>query len=328
MKMIDRNSGRGCAWTMAALKLADTLLEDGILNQPIVRKENQKHGDIVCYFDSSGCYNRASNKWIAGRPENEELWFPSFIEPEIWGTAAASFQLFYDLKYNLEYHLLPKMAEYVHDVSDEELNILLRRYLVDAGIINSPVRQIAGDTYFFNDNEIYTLDKGSKVFAYEGRLKFKLFKIRGYTSFNMNIWSKAVKHFKAGMSLTDCIKIFLDTTLEYKPTVDLPYLDRLIQHINAPEYERIPENSNAATFDRIRVFVGLPQFMFQSWDELKKAVQENRVEIDRRVLEKIESDRQFKKYGIPINFISLSTVLLRHNYSLEYIFELRDQRDE
>lgn len=192
------------------------------------------------------------------------------------------------------------------------------------GVINSPIRQIHGDSYYFNAEEIYTRDKGSRLFPYEGKLKFHLFEVRDHSSFNMTVWAKAVKQFEFGMSLNDCIKIFLNTQLRQEPKEELSYIDRLIQYVHSPEYERVPENTNENTFDRIRVVVGLPQSMFQSWEELGTAIRENRKEIDRRVLQKIADDRRFKKFGVTTNVIRLSEVLLRKNYSLEYIFELKE----
>lgn len=86
----------------------------------------------------------------------------------------------------------------------------------------------------------------------------------------------------------------------------------------------VPENQNKKTFDRIRIQVVLPRYMFQTWDELKAAVQENRLEIDNRVLDKIKNDRQFIKFGIPVNFIKLTDVTLLRDHTLEYIFELNE----
>lgn len=324
---VDRSSGRKCAYSIVARNLANKLIEDGILNQPIARVPRKNDSDIVLCFENSGYYYRASSKWLAERPEDEPLWTPSFIELATWEKAAKAFQPRHDLKYNVEYYLLPEMREYFSDMTDAELNALIRDFLVQFGVLNSPIRQISGNTYYFNDDEVYTLDKGSLLFPYEGRMKFHLFTVRDYSSFNMNVWAKASTQFKLGMTLNECIAIFLETSLETKPVEDLRYIDRLIQHIYPPEYERVPENTNENTFDRIRVSVGLPRFMFQNWDELRAAVRENRKEIDSRVLQRIENDRQFQKYKVPINIIKLSEVLLRKNYSIEYIFELKDQKN-
>lgn len=48
------------------------------------------------------------------------------------------------------------------------------------------------------------------------------------------------------------------------------------------------------------------------------------MEIDRLVIEKVANDRRFRKYGIPINSLKLTVMLLRREYCLEYIFELKD----
>ncbi len=241
----------------------------------------------------------------------------------MWEKAAKAFQPRHSLKHNVEFYLLPEMKEYVHGLTDEDLIIMIREFLLEFGVLNSPIRQIGGNSYYFNDDEVYTLDKGSQLFPYDGRMKHELFTVRDYSSFNMNVWAKAASQFKVGMTLTEGIHIFLETKLDVRGAGNLAYIDRLIQHIHPPEYERVPENTNEATFDRIRVSVGLPRFMFQTWDELKAAVRENRKEIDLRVIQRIESDRQFKKFNVPINVIMLSEILLRKDYSLEYIFEIK-----
>ena len=322
---IDRSSGRKCAYSIVARYLAKKLVEDGILNNPIARVPRKNDSDIVFRFENTGYYYRAGVKWIAERPEDEPLWTPSFIALETWQKAAKAFQPRHDLKYNVECYLLPEMPEYVQSISDDELIRMIYDFLMEFGVINSPIRQISGNSYYFNDEEIYSMDKGSQLFPYDGRLKFHLFTVRDYSSFNMNVWAKASKQFKLGMTLTECIAIFLETSLEPKPLEDLPYIDRLIQYIHPPEYERVPENLNEATFDRIRVSVGLPRFMFQTWDDLRAAVRENRKEIDRRVLQKIEEDRQFQRFKVPMNFIKLTEVLLSKDYSIEYIFELKER---
>lgn len=324
MSNTDKTSGRGCAWSIAARKLAGELIADGIIDQPIAREPRKAEDDIVLRFDKFGYYNRANAKWFEHHGINEPLWQPTIIAPEIWEKASKAFRPRHDLKYNVEYYLLPEMTDYIESMTDDDLIVRVHDFLLEFGVLNSPIRQVGGNTYFFNDEEIYTLDQGSQLFKYEGKHRFSLFQVKDYTSFNNNVWSKAMKQFQPGMTLTECIRLFLDTKLEIKPDVELPFIERLIQRVDAPEYERVPENQNEATFDRIRVYVGLPRYMFKTWGELKAAVMENRAEIDRRVLQKIETDRHFKKYKVPINFIKLSTVLLRRTYALEYIFELRE----
>lgn len=323
MSNTDKSSGRGCAWSIAARNLAGELIADGIIDQPIAREPRKAEDDIVLRFDRFGYYNRANAKWFENHAKDGPLWQPTIIAPGVWEKASKSFRPRHDLKYNVECYLLPEMTDYIESMTDEDLIVHVHDFLLKSGVLNSPIRQVGGNTYFFNNEEIYTLDQGSRLFKYEGKHRFSLFQVKDYTSFNNNVWSKAVKQFCAGMTLTECIRLFLDTKLESKPDVELPFIERLVQRVEAPEYERIPENQNEATFDRIRVFVGLPRYMFNSWEELKAAVFENRTEIDRRVLEKIENDRHFKKFRVPINYLKLSEVFLRRTFSLEYIFELK-----
>lgn len=324
MSNTDKTSGRGCAWSIAARNLSGELIADGIIDQPIAREPRKAEDDIVLRFDKFGYYNRANAKWFETHAKDEPLWQPSVVAPEIWEKAVRAFRPRHDLKYNVEHYLLPEMTDYIESITDHDLMGHVHDYLLEFGVLNCPIRQVGGNTYYFNDEEIYTLDQGSRLFKYEGKHRFSLFQVKDYTSFNNNVWSKAMKQFQPGMTLTECIRLFLDTKLEIKPEVELPFIERLIQRVEAPEYERVPENQNEATFDRIRVFVGLPRYMFDSWEELKAAVLENRAEIDRRVLEKIETDRHFKKYSVPINYLKLSEVFLRRTFSLEYIFELKD----
>lgn len=323
MKSIDKSSGRKCAYSMAARVLAGKLVEDGILNKPIARKPRKNDTDILFIFNSSAYFIHVGEKWLSERPDNEPLWTPSFIEHEIWEKAAKAFQPRHDLRFNVETHLFPEMKDYIRSLTDEDLVALIRDYLLESDILNCPIRQSGGNTFFFDDAETYTMDKGSTRFPYERRVKFHLFQVKDFASFNMNVWVKAVTNFNPGMTLTDCARVFLETDLEPKSAAQLPYIDQLIQQIHSPEFERVPENMNTGTFDRIRVLVGLPRFMFQTWDDLRTAVRENRRKIDQRVIQKIESDRQFRRYHIPLNFLTLSEVLLRKDYSLEYIFELR-----
>ena len=93
-------------------------------------------------------------------------------------------------------------------------------------------------------------------------------------------------------------------------------------HIAPPIYERVPENTNEDTFDHIRMIVGLPCYKF-SWEALQAEVKKYHREIYELVIQKLEKDRKFKRYGVPINFLQLSDVTLLRDWSMELIIELR-----
>lgn len=74
-------------------------------------------------------------------------------------------------------------------------------------------------------------------------------------------------------------KIFLKTNLTTTAPVEPSEFERLVQHIGPPIYERIPENNDETTFDRIRVIVGLPRYLYGSWEELSEEVLKYKPEI-------------------------------------------------
>lgn len=193
------------------------------------------------------------------------------------------------------------MGEYLRSISDAELVSITRDFLIENGVINTPVSQRAGKTYYFNEDEIYSLDKTSSLFPDEKRIKFNLFNIRFETCFNMNVWRKAVSGFEVGMTLEDCVRRFLTTELSHSIPQEQSPINRLIQYIAPPVYERVPENKDESTFDRIRITVGLPRYQFDSWKALRDEVEKYQGEIYQRVIRKLEAERQSKKYGVPVN---------------------------
>ena len=253
----------------------------------------------------------------------EPIWTPSFIDVGIWEQAVGNFDMCERLDRNVEQYLLPLMDEYLQGISDAELISMTRDFLIEQGVIYSPVSQRAGRTYYFSEKEIYSCDEKEERFPYEGRVKFHLFDVNGETCFNRGVWRKAVSHFEVGMTLKECVSVFLQTELAHPSPQKLSPVDRLVQGIAPPVYERVPGNNNKATFDHIRVIVGVPRYLFNSWEELRNTVNRYQPEIYQRVIEKIENDRRFKKYGVPINFLKLSDVMLLRDFSVEFVLELK-----
>ena len=221
-------------------------------------------------------------------------------------------------------YLLPEMDEYIQSFSDEELAAITRDFLIEQGVLNTPVAQHKGNTYYFNENEVFSLDKGSKLFPNEKRVKFNIFTTKGETCFNDNLWRKAVSRFEVGATLTECVRIFMATELVHHVRREPSPVERLVQYISPPVYERFPENKNESTFDRIRLTVGLPTYQYGSWEALQNEVKKYKPDIYRLVIQKLKKDRQFQRF-VPINFLKLSNVSLLHDFSLEFIFELKEQ---
>lgn len=322
--VINKETGRGCAWSITSKTISRQLIADGIVGQRLFSKPRGDGADLfLARKDSHGEIYVAVQRTQTLEPE--PLWEPSFIDAGTWAQAVSQFQSYVSLERNVENHLIPRMDEYLKGISDMELAAMTRDFLIGHGIIRTPIRQISGNTYYFNEGEIYSLDKGSQLFPYDMRRDFNLFKVRYETCFDMRVWSKAASHFKVGMTLEECVRIFLATELiHHAPQEQTPF-DRLVQLIGRPEYERVPENQDPSTFDRIRMTVGLSRYLFHSWGELRNEVKKYRHEIYRRSIQKIAADSRFTRYGVPINFIKLSNATLLRNFSIELIFELKER---
>lgn len=314
---------------MASKTVTEKLIGDGIIGKAICRRRrisSKNRYDLlrVTKFRHEDTVYVMSQK-DRGLAE-EPLWTPSFIDAEIWEQAVSRFPNFEQLDKSVEKYLLPEMDEYLQSISDAELVSMTRAVLIEHGIFNAPIRQHAGKTYYFSENGIYSLDKKSELFPYEGRKKFNIFKIMTAPCFNTNVWSKAASWFEVGMTLEECIDIFLQTELAHNAPQELSPIDRLVQHIAPPVYGRVPGNNNKSTFDHIRMSVGLPRYQFDSWEALKDEIKKYQFEIYQRVIKKLEQDRQFKKYGVPINFLKLDNVMLLRDFSVEFIFELKEPK--
>ena len=93
-------------------------------------------------------------------------------------------------------------------------------------------------TVYFTEDEVYTQDAESTLFPYEKRLRFNLFEVSNETCFNSAVWTKAATHFMPGMSLRECIGVFLETKIDLRPPRELSPLEQLVQEISSPVFER------------------------------------------------------------------------------------------
>ena len=323
---INKTTGKRCAMYITAAKtITEELIAEGILEKPIFRKPRQNYEITLMVSLNKHCIRVSS--MMSDKLAQESLWTPSFIDAEVWKKAVSKFQGGVTLKENVEKHLLPKMTEYLQSIPDTKFAPVIKTLLMERGIVNSPIRQKSGKTYYFNENNIYSLDSESQLFRYEKQIGKQLVEIHSENYFNMNIWYKATTHFVVGMTLDECIEIFLETEMVYKTPQEPTAFDRLVQSIAPPIYEHLPENKSRATFDRIRVIVGLSRYQFHSWENLRNEVEKYRHEIYRKVLQKVEKDRRFKKYGIPVNFLKIDSATLLRDFSIEIVLELKIRED-
>ena len=168
--VIDRTTGKGCALSIAAKTVTRNLIADGIIGKTIAKKERPKRSvwlRVRDYGDDWVCIGGN----IAHELTEEPLWVPSFIDEGIWTQAVSKFHIDSRLDENVVEFLLPEMDEYLQNIPDSELISITRDFLIENGILDQPIQRRKGNTYYFDKNEIYSLDNESKLFPYEGRIR-------------------------------------------------------------------------------------------------------------------------------------------------------------
>ena len=234
---IDKRTGRGCALSIASKTVARRLVDDGIVGKVIARKFLKYRCDsirIAAFWTGLEDIYVVLRK--GGGEAEQPLWTPTFIDPAIWQQAASHFRPGEKLAESVERNLLPEMDRYLQSLSDSALVSMVREFLLDHGVVNKPIRQCRGITYYFTEDEVYTQDAESTLFPYEKRLRFNLFEVSNETCFNSAVWTKAATHFMPGMSLRECIGVFLETKIDLRPPREVSPLEQLVQEISSPVF--------------------------------------------------------------------------------------------
>ena len=55
------------------------------------------------------------------------------------------------------------MDEYLQNIPDSELISITRDFLIENGILDQPIQRRKGNTYYFDKNEIYSLDNEGQM---------------------------------------------------------------------------------------------------------------------------------------------------------------------
>ena len=311
--------GIDCASKVLAYTYAEHLFRCGIIGKPLHWRLLKKN--YACGFISSfGCFdlNKADLRREPG--DRALLWRPEEVPEEIWQQAVERFT-FHSLEENLLRHLFPLLGKAEELVPREKLLDLTEQLFVDAEILNCPIRKVRGGVYYFNDERIYTKAADVPHADDTQHIPHRRHSVWYIEKINLNVWNKALPKFREGDTLRECIEQFFQTELVSVP-LNYSYLDRLVTRIEPPEYERVPGNDNAKTFDRVRVHVNLSHTLHPAMQELVRAVKEHRKEIDAMVLTEIETDKKFRRFGVPVNVLQLGALTL-HGRALEYIFEVK-----
>lgn len=137
---------------------------------------------------------------------------------------------------------------------------------------------------------------------------------------------RIVKMALSRMKEGDSIEQFEEYLKSCRPAPAYTYtingIDRFICRIDRPIFYRSHDNLSPNTFDYIYVDVSI--LSENAMKERDKYLKDNISEIRKRVAEKLANSREFKKYGVPINFLRVCrTTLKRKSNVLQFVFELK-----
>lgn len=97
--------------------------------------------------------------------------------------------------------------------------------------------------------------------------------------------------------------------------------EEFVLTVNRPIYRRAAGNKNTKTFDFIDI-----EMVIRSTDADKRKVLENKAEIFNKAIEKLETSKQFQKYGVPINFLKMYQFVVRKDGTLIISFCMKGDR--
>ena len=136
---------------------------------------------------------------------------------------------------------------------------------------------------------------------------------------NVTLLLKVIAMLKEGDTIETFDEYLATTNIEKheKPSE----LDRFITKIEKPKFVREPSNQNPNTFDFIYTDVNI----IQEWSEDRLTyIQKHKKQIFKMLLEQLEKNKSFQKFGVPINFLKVSRITLRRDSVLEFVLELKE----
>lgn len=205
-----------------------------------------------------------------------------------------------------------RQLEMGEDVFGEDDN--LRDLIIPPASLGATVRRRSGIEYFFDNDYILRTRPCSTRGAWQ--LDKKIFPL-----VHCGIWSKAIAICKEGTTADEFLEKYLTTKLSDPSAPNWSFIERLCTKVEKPTIERRLDNDDIKTFDHIRVEVCINSSMYASMQELLTGLRNHRKEIDALVLRQIEECYEFKKFGLSVNTLTVTSLKLAQDFTLEYIFE-------
>ena len=140
-----------------------------------------------------------------------------------------------------------------------------------------------------------------------------------YGRHNSVLYQKICRRMKDGDDL-DRLKYLSETTEIVRGMGIATGIERFVAKIEKPMIARYTDNPNKNTFD----YITIDCYLVTQFDGDRMAyIQEHIKEINQMVLAKIESNRTFQKYQVPVNILKATNITLR-GYILTYRFEVKE----
>lgn len=197
-------------------------------------------------------------------------------------------------------------------------------------LTNVVLRKVKDEVYYFDEQGVY---RRTLINEINETVKMNLFNIFGdirwdkFTNYSLifgNLNKRSIDEIIGKLNEGDSIETFYEQLSTVKTTkrISRPQgIERFITKIGKPMFIREPENDRKNSFD----FISIEANIVANWEQDRmQYIKENKDKIIDMVISKLEKDRSFKRYGIPINFLKLSKITLRPkcNY-IQFVFELK-----
>ena len=312
----------GCAQHILAFSLAEQLANDGIGGKHICSVSwGWRNIDI---FEQDGKLASRTKPNEDQQIDSEEFfWTPSFIESSIWKDAITHFAHGHatsrrrcNMATFIKTFLLPLL--HPDGLSKDTEHEIVREWMLKMAKQKKCFYRDDAKLFYFDNDQILQC-KSIELSLLKGA---KFFPLQGVTGGQSDIFY-IQQHCLPGSTLDECVDVLIEITKKRHKFAGYSEIDRLMQSIDKPLFQRDPENCNPKTFDYVVVTVRLPACVYKTREELKDAIKRNQEQIIKKILEKICLDGDFKRYGVPISFLHCTNVFLRKNNSLDYIFALK-----
>lgn len=219
-------------------------------------------------------------------------------------------------------------------ITEKRTATIRKKYLDTKQFAIEPNIALTGTGYsrkkvcFFDEDMVFRVlpleDAYGKIESVNTRIDGSCFSIfeRGKLIGNNDqvLFYKAISRMKEGEPYEKFLSICQNVRYEVHNSNPRPWIDRFIAEIEKPYIERETDNFKENTFDFIRIRVHLNHLQVDT----KEAVKKYYPQIMELVLQKIEKNKAFQKYNVPVNFLHVTSAVLTRQRVLEIIFELKE----